>query len=511
MAHRLTQARSFQVASTISHWLHLDKWRASAETTRSQAISRAALLRLSGFNVVALVALAAIVTAAGVVRIYQLVILLPVLVIIVVSYWRLRTHPTAVACCLGVSFALLGWIFLCENIVRIDNALGTQVLRKLILGPRLMAYAAEHISGAKVFQECCNDSLTYNLKPGSIYRETYDCNECNPRYEVVVDETGYLNRQGGLLKNNDRIDLFLAGDSVMQGIGVPGVLEFVKDEIPVTMWNISMAGYGPRQKVNAAMAYALPKKPRWLIVEFFSGNDVTDAIESEVCCGNGNFRSVMNKLRIRRRLSSNPVFASMVSVSMERFELFDDYVEESLTLAMSRYSIDRLKSLLRPTLVPTDYSTEYSAVPSKAQPLVVSVPATTDYYLKPGQRLQWAQAGMIETHKQYRRLVARIAELETKPVVILLYDPAGYEIYRDILVDRQPEYDQVCEFQIEAQRAFAEANGWRFIDLTSPLRTKLDKNTFWIYGRHDSTHWSHQGTAFVAKAMAEELRKVMAQ
>src|SRR5262245_20947579 len=297
------------MASNLSHRLHLGKSGASLKTRSSQAVSSAALLRaLSVFNLVALLALAVILTAAGVVRTYQLVILLPVLAAIVVLYWRLRTHPAAVSCFLGVSVSLLGWIFFCENIVRIDNALGTQFLHNLTLGPKLNAYAAKHVSGGKVFQECCNDSLTYNLKPGSIYRETYDCNECNQPYEVVVDETGYLNRQRGLLKNSDRIDLFLAGDSVMQGWGVPGILELVKDRIPVTMWNISMAGYGPRQKVNAAMSYALPKKPRWLILEFFSGNDLTDAIEFEVCCAGGNFRGVMNKHRVRRRLWSDPVF-----------------------------------------------------------------------------------------------------------------------------------------------------------------------------------------------------------
>jgi hypothetical protein len=125
--------------------------------------------------------------------------------------------------------------------------------------------------------------------------------------------------------------------------------------------------------------------------------------------------------------------------------------------------------------------------------------------------------GGFDNHRDsYWRLrthptIARITGLETKPVVILLYNPAGYEIYRDILVDRQPEYDQVSEFQIGAQKAFAEANGWRFINLTGPLRTKLDKNKFWIYGRHDSNSLVPAGPAFVAKAMAEELRKVMAQ
>jgi hypothetical protein len=494
------------VASSLSHRLHLGKSRASAEIRSSQPVSRAAVLRvLSVLNLIALLTLTAILIAAAVVRIYQLVILLPVLAIIVVSYWRLRTYPTAVACCLGVSFSVVAWILFCENIVRIDNALGTQFLRNLTLGPGLMSYVAKNTRDGKVFQECCNDSLTYNLKPGSLYHDTYDCEGCNPCDEVVVDETGYLNRQAGLFKNRDRIDLFLAGDSVMQGMGLPGVLEFIKDKIPVTMWSVSMAGYGPRQKVNAAIAYALPKKPRWLIVEFFSGNDVTDAIEFELCCQVGDFRGVMNKHRVRRRLSSNPVFASMVSVPADRFDLFDDYVEESLTLAASRSYIDSLKSFLKSGMAGSNRAK--NSVPVRP----VSVPATTNYLLKPGERLHWAQAGMSETYKHYRRLVARITALETKPGVILLYNPAGYEIYRDILVERQPEYDQVSEFQIDALKAFAEANRWRFIDLTGPIRTNLDKNKFWIYGRHDSTHWSHQGTAFVAKAMAEELRKVMAQ
>ena len=140
----------------------------------------------------------------------------------------------------------------------------------------------------------------------------------------------------------------------------------------------------------------------------------------------------------------------------------------------------------------------------------VSLPATTSYELAPGQRLQWAKAGMQETHTQYQRLAAKIAQMETKPEVILLYNPTGYEIYRDILVDRRPECDQVSAFQIQAQKDFAEAHGWRFMDLTAPLRTKLEKSKVWIYGQHDSTHWSRPGTTIVAEIMADELLKVMA-
>ena len=61
-----------------------------------------------------------------------------------------------------------------------------------------MSYASHTVKGAKVYQECCGDFLTYNLKPGSIYTDTYDCDQCNQRYQVVADETGFLNRQVGL-------------------------------------------------------------------------------------------------------------------------------------------------------------------------------------------------------------------------------------------------------------------------------------------------------------------------
>jgi hypothetical protein len=485
--------------------LDLGKPSAFSESGLSKPPAETTVIRiLNTLNLVALLACGVILIAAAAVRRYQLEILLPIIVVVITVYWLLRKKTGIVACGLGISICLGGWILFCENIVRIDNLLGTRLLLNLHLGPRLMSYAAHTVKGAKAYRECCGDSLTYNLTPGSNYTDTYDCDECSPLYQVVADETGYLNQDAGLIKNGGRIDLFLAGDSVMQGMGVPGVLEFIKDRIPGTEWNLSMAGYGPRQKVNAILTYALPNKPRWLVLEFFSGNDVTDAIESQVCTHEG-FRGLINKNRVRRRLMANPVYASMLAAPGDRFELFEDYVEDSLTLAASRYYIDRLKSLLKsgPVSNPASGGRSGTEVP------VVSLPATTDYDLAPEQRLQWARVGMQETHAQYQRLLAKIAEMQTKPEVILLYDPAGYEIYRDILVSRRPELDQVSAFQIQAQKDFAQAHGWRFLDLTTPLRTELERSKAWIYGQHDSTHWSHDGTTIVAGIMADELLTVM--
>jgi hypothetical protein len=116
---------------------------------------------------------------------------------------------------------------------------------------------------------------------------------------------------------------------------------------------------------------------------------------------------------------------------------------------------------------------------------------------------------MAETCKAYERLYTRIAEMESKPAVTLLYNPSGYEIYRDILADRESVNDEVSELQLRAIKSFATGHGWILLDLTKPLRDALKDSKAWIYGQYDEVHWSHEGTAIVAPVLARELLKVI--
>jgi hypothetical protein len=102
-----------------------------------------------------------------------------------------------------------------------------------------------------------------------------------------------------------------------------------------------------------------------------------------------------------------------------------------------------------------------------------------------------------------------LAELESKPAAILLYNPTPYELYRDIGAPRNPAYDRVAEFQREAQRTFAQEHGWWFVDLTEPLRHAIQANQAWLYGRYDPSHWSSHGTELVATVLGAELIRVM--
>ena len=179
--------------------------------------------------------------------------------------------------------------------------------------------------------------MTWNYRPGSRYRVTYDCETCNKPYDVVVDETGFFDITHWADETDSQIDMFLAGDSVLQGVGVPSVVEFLREQMPVMMWNLSIFADGPRQKVSALMSHALPKQPKWLILEFYANNDVDDALRTEACQQTRDFRCRFRPAgyRVGRR-----------GTKRDLFETLAYYSSQNLTLATTRH----LPKMLLPTL-----------------------------------------------------------------------------------------------------------------------------------------------------------------
>ena len=465
-------------------------------------------------NLAALLTLTTILLLVAATNLAALVFLVPVFILFVL-YWPLRRKQNIVACYFALSFSVLFWVIACAKVVTIDNLFGTQITRQLNLGLQLQSYVDAHLkeSSRKAFrQPCCHDPLSYNLQPGSKYEETYDCPTCNAPYEVAVDETGYLNRQGDFLKNHDQLDLFIAGDSVIQSMGGPSVVEFLKERIPLTMWNLSLSGYGPRQKINALITYALPKHPRWLVVEFFSANDATDAIEDEVCESTQDFRCRFSLLEMRRRLQTHPRYSTLIEPARNPLAALSAYAGNSLTVAVTSQVIKAMTTVVQgsgpeKTNQPSAMSSGATSGRNSAD---MAHPAQLHVKLRREKTLlDWVKAGMTATQTQYAHLVAELREKREHPTVILLYNPSTYEIYRDIEAERNTQYDEAAQFQIDAQKSFAAKNGWIFLDLTLPLRETLKDSKTWIYGRYDSSHWSREGTTLVASVLTEALKKIL--
>src|SRR5262249_17023888 len=245
------------------------------------------------------------------------------------------------------------------------------------------------------------------------------------------DETGYLNQPHDPMPHPQHIDMFLAGDSVLQGMGVPSVVEWMRQRLPLHMWNLSIQGYGPRQKINALLTYALPQSPQWLVVEFFAGNDLPESIRDDVCQQGSDFRCRYYNPEVERRFAHHPLYATIFDVGTDVWAHVAEYSLENLTLATTRYLLDELKQRLVHLLhaTPSRDAAVQSSQPEL--PLSTGAPtpvqnaplATTPLAIRPrlglgagppapvreGQWLAYVQAGLAATQRQYERLVAALA------------------------------------------------------------------------------------------------------
>jgi hypothetical protein len=461
---------------------------------------------IHGVNLAAIVLGGLLLFLTAIDQAYQLVLLAPIPILLAI-YWRRRTDPRVVAGYFGLAQALLGWVLICEHIVRLDNLLGTQISTRLNLGLRLQAHvdATLHTPGRLYLEPCCDDPLTWHYRPRSLYRETFDCPTCNEPYEVMVDETGYLNQQPDLILSQQQIDLFWAGDSVLQGVGMPSVVEALRARLPWRMWNLSIKAYSARQKVNALLTYALPKQPRWLIVEFYGGNDLPEAIRNDVCESAGDFRCRYSTPEVRRRAALHPDYRTIFNPSTDLWTHLAEYATENLTLATTRYLIGATKTALKTRLT----AMSHPSVSDRPAAHAVHAPPRRPLVRPPlpirqGQWQAYLNAGMALTQKHYTRLVAALAAMTHRPTVILLYNPTLYELYHTE-VNLQSKAAQTSVFQRQMLSAFAQRHGWQFLDLTEPLRGAVQARQLWIFGRYDRTHWSPEGTALVADVLASEL------
>jgi hypothetical protein len=445
----------------------------------------------------------------------QLIIVAPVPVILAL-YWRFRARPVVVACCFGMAMSVFAWILLCEYIVLVDRTLGTRISTRLQLDPRLTNYVLSNLptEDRRELEPCCNDPLMWHYRPGSRYRAFFDCPTCNPPYEAIVDQTGYLNQAPCPPQCYPQIDVFVAGDGVLQGSGVASVVEELRRHIPLRLWNLSLHAYGPRQKIDALLTWAVPHTPRWLVVEFYAGNDLAEAIRDDVCEHDGDFSCRYDGPAVERRLAQHPLYAPMFEVRNDLWTRLADYGRKNLTLATTRYMFDTMKGVLKQPRKTSGAAVARREVtngslwrpakpasPSRGPKLPPSVTqiaiapwlaraATTPAPVRQGQGPAYVRAGLAVSEHEYERLMTTLAQKAKPPEVILFYNPAPYEVYRLLGMELDPRAEELYPVQREALRIFAQKH-------------------VWLYGEYDQSHWSREGTAIVAEVLATELSTIL--
>ncbi|NIN67166.1 MAG: hypothetical protein GTO63_21205, partial [Anaerolineae bacterium] len=91
------------------------------------------------------------------------------------------------------------------------------------------------------------------------------------RIQFVTDASGYPNRP----PVQEQYEIVVTGDSFTVPGSVespwPALLEQISGK---NVLNLAMPGYSPRPEAEAVKLFGLGKRPNWVIVGYFEGNDL---------------------------------------------------------------------------------------------------------------------------------------------------------------------------------------------------------------------------------------------
>jgi len=94
---------------------------------------------------------------------------------------------------------------------------------------------------------------------------------------VVVDEMGFRNRPG-LYSENDTLDVLFLGDSFTRGTSRVTIAEHFSKLAGLTAYSLGDLGGAPQQWLMAFERFGTQKNPNLIIVNFYEGNDLSDAM-----------------------------------------------------------------------------------------------------------------------------------------------------------------------------------------------------------------------------------------
>jgi hypothetical protein len=416
-------------------------------------------------------------------------------------YARFRARPQLASFYFSIAVALGMYAILAESLFALESILGSSLSRSLDLSLRLRKEANARVTGdarRDTFEQYGDDPLFYRRVPGSKHRARYEGR--GAWYEVAVDETGYLNLDRGAYLAAATLDLFLAGDSVLQGVGGPSCVEHLKERLSATVWNLSTGSYGPRQKSEALRRFALPKRPKWIVLEFYAGNDASEANEDEILAANGIAYEGRFAIKDMQSLfAASERYAPIVCG--RRLGRLERLRRDNLTLALTTRLLHRETAVSCPRSPP-----ELEGPSSRGSEIRrVAAPAYSHFEIYDDRYLAWIRRGLDSTGQSYRALLAAVGREEAPPRVLLMYNPSSYEIYRSEEL-RSEAWNQRAQLQRGTLRAFAADNDIAFLDLTPAFASRVADGEVSLYGREDSIHWSPEGTGLAAEIVLQALR-----
>lgn len=375
-------------------------------------------------------------------------------------------------------------------------------------------YGSRLAAGARTFCEWEQGDIVRMgfLPPGLVRHAAY-------RFPFVTDAEGFRNAAAPSADE----PVAALGDSFTDAMTLPAELGWpsrLEPRLGAGVRNYGTAGFGPQQELLALREFALPRRPRLVVVAFFAGNDLQDAERFANLARDGRHPSSTAGWRFK------PVIAR-----------FDTLYLVSLT--------EGLRGLWRDTRAPAlpavhaaetpDFSGEDPAAPAQAPAAfergLFTVPvngrALRFAFLPPYLNALRYSADALRgsrrfalTREAYREMHAAASTAGSQLVVMFI--PSKAQLYLPLLAEAftpaqreaalravlkddgpAPEYATLMAHRLAlngVMRELCAAEGIPFLDLTPSLAARVAAGTNLYFP--DDSHWNAAGHEAAAVELA---------
>jgi hypothetical protein len=345
----------------------------------------------------------------------------------------------------------------------------------------------------------------YSLSQGSLQQIGSTEDSVLARIHFITDENGYPNSS----PLHDQYDIVTTGDS-FSGAGWvstpwPRMLEELSKK---TVLNLSIPMYGPQSEVEAVRKFGFPRRPKWVIVGYFEGNDLTDALAYDEIQKSGYGWEEYS-------LKHGGLVSTLVSIQTLRFGFSDIlgklyvHINPQLADVEQRPSDKHIIFIVGNKKIPLAFNTNYlSILTSSHEDIQASAnyKLTIQTFLKLKQEFQEEGAQLIIIFIPSKEHIYLPLINDDALIKNLLSDIPAYALNKDGSLYENVRMEATMQLvrkhnndQRDVISEFAKANKISFLDLTEVFQNKAKEGDDLYYEM--DTHWNQNGQNLAAETI----------
>jgi hypothetical protein len=339
-----------------------------------------------------------------------------------------------------------------------------------------------------------SDGDLYYYMRGKIAPLLADQNHVIAHVHMTTDAHGFRNS----LPEKDRYSIVALGDSFTKASGVASPWpQKLAEDTGTDVLNLGEVGLGPQDELKVLQQYGLKKRPQWVILAYFEGNDLYDAASYEQAnpfivlrFGRYILDQSMDAWHVRRSgggivaNSSDYLYPITIAINHKNLEMtfFSYYIS---WLSVNRATIEASQDyrLAKETILKIRKLSETA----ETHFLLVYVPSKEHVYLP-----------YLNDTDIRARVYRDVPTIEPDKAGFLQFtnEKATPELTRQYIDD-----------QANLLADFAAANNIRFLNLTPVFQEEADKGAELYYP--SDTHWNQLGHDLAAETIYNYIKVML--